>query len=301
MRARAQAISLARSAISAGVACGATCSRRNGRTRSSSAGALRPCAAHRSRSWRQRDGVERAGFDVVAEAERAEPVPQLAGRLAGEGDAQDVAGVRLAGGDAVGEPGGEHPRLARAGGRDDGQGHAPWRSRPGVGRRRARRARRRGPSPARLEAPVGSGSVGNRWSRSMPAGSRRWWSRPSTTCPEPLAARLDNVMVRVRDGRTTGSLLGLYEGIPLTERDDYGGWGSAPMPDQVTIYRLPICAICETEAEVADQVRITVDPRARPPLRHRRRPPRRARLGLGSAPWRFPASCSTTTKTSSST
>ncbi len=76
--------------------------------------------------------------------------------------------------------------------------------------------------------------------------------------PAPLADALDNVMIRVRTGRRTGGLLGKYEGVPLTERDDYGGWGQAPMPDQVTIYRLPICAICTTEEEVVEQVRVTV-------------------------------------------
>ena len=76
--------------------------------------------------------------------------------------------------------------------------------------------------------------------------------------PEPLAEGLDNVMIRIRTGRASGTLLGKYEGIPLTEREDYGGWGQAPMPDQITIYRLPICATCATEAEVVEQVRITV-------------------------------------------
>jgi len=75
--------------------------------------------------------------------------------------------------------------------------------------------------------------------------------------PEPLAAGLDNVVVRVRTGRRDGGLLGLYEGVPLTERGDYGA-GGPPMPDQVTIYRLPICDMCETEDEVVEQVRITV-------------------------------------------
>ena len=75
--------------------------------------------------------------------------------------------------------------------------------------------------------------------------------------PAPLAEGLDNVVVRVRTGRRTGTLLGLYEGVPLTERADYGAWG-ATMPDQVTIFRLPICAVCETEDEVVEQVRITV-------------------------------------------
>ena len=75
--------------------------------------------------------------------------------------------------------------------------------------------------------------------------------------PAPLAEGLENVMVRIRTGRPTGSLLGLYEGIPLTERGDYGA-GGPPMPDRVTIYRLPICSMCETEEEVTEQVRITV-------------------------------------------
>jgi predicted Zn-dependent protease with MMP-like domain len=75
--------------------------------------------------------------------------------------------------------------------------------------------------------------------------------------PAPLAEGLENVMIRVRAGRPTGSLLGLYEGVPLTERGDYGA-GGPPMPDQVTIYRLPICAMCDTEEEVVEQVRITV-------------------------------------------
>ena len=75
--------------------------------------------------------------------------------------------------------------------------------------------------------------------------------------PESLVDRLDNVVVRIRTGRSNGSLLGKYEGIPLTEREDYGGM-QAPMPDQITIYRLPICATCDTEDEVVEQVRITV-------------------------------------------
>jgi predicted Zn-dependent protease with MMP-like domain len=29
-------------------------------------------------------------------------------------------------------------------------------------------------------------------------------------------------------------------------------------PDRITIYRLPICAMCSTEDEVVEQVRITV-------------------------------------------
>jgi predicted Zn-dependent protease with MMP-like domain len=63
-----------------------------------------------------------------------------------------------------------------------------------------------------------------------------------------------NVVVVVEDG-TDLRLLGLYEGIPLTERlSDY----SAVLPDKITIYRRAICAHCDTEADVVDEVQTTV-------------------------------------------
>lgn len=73
--------------------------------------------------------------------------------------------------------------------------------------------------------------------------------------PEALGRRMDNVVVQVRDRSPDRHLLGLYEGIPLTDRDTYGGLA---MPDRITIYRLPICAMCADEEEVVEQVRITV-------------------------------------------
>ncbi len=73
--------------------------------------------------------------------------------------------------------------------------------------------------------------------------------------PDALGHRMDNVVVQVRDQARDAHLLGLYQGIPLTERDTYGGLA---MPDRITIYRLPICRSCADEAEVVDQVRITV-------------------------------------------
>jgi predicted Zn-dependent protease with MMP-like domain len=73
--------------------------------------------------------------------------------------------------------------------------------------------------------------------------------------PDSLAARIDNVVVRVAEGERNPYLLGLYEGIPLTRREQYGGM---VMPDRITIYRLPILAHCRTEDDVVRQVRITV-------------------------------------------
>jgi predicted Zn-dependent protease with MMP-like domain len=74
--------------------------------------------------------------------------------------------------------------------------------------------------------------------------------------PEQLTRLMDNVVVLVeeRDAETP-DLLGLYEGVALTERGhDYGGW----LPDRITVYRQAILDICETEDDVVDEVAITV-------------------------------------------
>ena len=72
--------------------------------------------------------------------------------------------------------------------------------------------------------------------------------------PEELFRAVDNLVVEVETSHP-GGILGLYEGVPLTERGDYGG---LVMPDKVTIYRQAILAECATEAEVVEEVRITV-------------------------------------------
>jgi predicted Zn-dependent protease with MMP-like domain len=76
--------------------------------------------------------------------------------------------------------------------------------------------------------------------------------------PDELARLVDNVVVVVEDGAVDGTLLGRYDGIPLTERDGWYGTGDLVMPDRVTIFRRPICAMADDEAEVVRQVGITV-------------------------------------------
>ena len=73
--------------------------------------------------------------------------------------------------------------------------------------------------------------------------------------PDELAERMDNVVVVVAARSRSGNLLGLYQGIPLTERAEYGGFA---MPDQVTVFREPILEMCESEAEVVREVTVTV-------------------------------------------
>lgn len=73
--------------------------------------------------------------------------------------------------------------------------------------------------------------------------------------PTELAGRMDNVVVCVEESHPDEDLLGLYEGVPLTERELYG---AMELPDTVTLYRDQICAISRDEAEVTEQVRVTV-------------------------------------------
>ena len=75
--------------------------------------------------------------------------------------------------------------------------------------------------------------------------------------PEGLSGLMSNCVVLVEDDVAPGSpsLLGLYEGTPLTDR---GEWYAGVLPDRITIYRLPILAMCRDLDEVVDEVQVTV-------------------------------------------
>ena len=73
--------------------------------------------------------------------------------------------------------------------------------------------------------------------------------------PAELGDLMDNVAVFIDDDRPPGGLFGLYEGVPLTRREAYGGLA---MPDRITIYRRTICAASSSEDEVRRQVQVTV-------------------------------------------
>ncbi|MET9344913.1 metallopeptidase family protein [Nonomuraea sp. NPDC003804] len=75
------------------------------------------------------------------------------------------------------------------------------------------------------------------------------------TIPPDLTRVMDNVVVVVVDDPPEPDLLGLYTGVPLTQRGD---WYSAVLPDRIEIYRNPICEMCDSEAQVVKEVQITV-------------------------------------------
>ena len=73
--------------------------------------------------------------------------------------------------------------------------------------------------------------------------------------PAELGVLMENVAVVVEDAHPTEDLLGLYEGVPLTERDDYGGLA---MPDKITLYREPLCEICNDQEELVEEIAVTM-------------------------------------------
>lgn len=83
--------------------------------------------------------------------------------------------------------------------------------------------------------------------------------------PEEVREHMENVDLVVEDGPTNDQLansmmeedqylLGLYEGLPLTERDDYG----MVLPDKISIFQDSIEAVCATKDEIVQEVRDTV-------------------------------------------
>ncbi|HET9118334.1 MAG TPA: metallopeptidase family protein [Pseudonocardiaceae bacterium] len=74
--------------------------------------------------------------------------------------------------------------------------------------------------------------------------------------PDELAAAMDNVVVLVEPRHPEEpALLGLYEGIALTERNSHY---SAVLPDRITIYREALLDICGDEQELVEEVAVTV-------------------------------------------
>ena len=73
--------------------------------------------------------------------------------------------------------------------------------------------------------------------------------------PPELAARFANVVVVCEHEHPDDpELLGLYEGIPLTEREHYSG----ALPDRISLYRIPLCLMAEDLDHLVEEIGVTV-------------------------------------------
>ncbi len=75
--------------------------------------------------------------------------------------------------------------------------------------------------------------------------------------PDDMVEGLENVVFVVEDRPEDGSLdlLGLYDGLALTERTQYG---MGELPDRIVVYREPHLAQCETDDELRDEIHTTL-------------------------------------------
>lgn len=76
--------------------------------------------------------------------------------------------------------------------------------------------------------------------------------------PDELARLVHNVVVLVEEEPPEGEpddLLGLYDGVALTERDSST---LMDLPDRIFVFRGPLLDMCESEEELVEEVRITV-------------------------------------------
>jgi predicted Zn-dependent protease with MMP-like domain len=75
--------------------------------------------------------------------------------------------------------------------------------------------------------------------------------------PDELARLVHNVVVLVEEEppEDEPDLLGLYDGIALTER---GGEPVLELPDRIFVFRGPLQRMCDSYDELVDEVRITV-------------------------------------------
>jgi predicted Zn-dependent protease with MMP-like domain len=76
--------------------------------------------------------------------------------------------------------------------------------------------------------------------------------------PDELAVLVRNVVVLVEDespDNEPDDLLGLYDGIALTERDSTMG---GELPDRIFVFRGPLLDMCDSEDQLVEEVRITV-------------------------------------------
>lgn len=91
-------------------------------------------------------------------------------------------------------------------------------------------------------------------------------ARAVGSLPDEILARMENVDVVVEEWPTSGqlaelglkrseTLLGLYQGVPLTRRSRHYGM---VVPDKITIFQKPIEARCRYDNDIVAEIRRVV-------------------------------------------
>jgi len=75
--------------------------------------------------------------------------------------------------------------------------------------------------------------------------------------PDDMIDGLENVAFVTEDRPEDGSLdlLGLYDGVALTERGQYG---FGELPDRIILFREPLLAYVESLEELKEQIHVTL-------------------------------------------
>ena len=75
--------------------------------------------------------------------------------------------------------------------------------------------------------------------------------------PSDMVDGLDNLVFVVEDRPEDGTLdlLGLYDGVALTERGQYG---FGELPDRIVLYREPLLDVSEGLPELREQIHVTL-------------------------------------------
>jgi predicted Zn-dependent protease with MMP-like domain len=75
--------------------------------------------------------------------------------------------------------------------------------------------------------------------------------------PDDMVDGLDNVVFVTESRPEDGSLdlLGLYDGVAMTER---GAYGFGELPDRIVLYREPLLAVSADLEELKDQIHVTL-------------------------------------------
>jgi predicted Zn-dependent protease with MMP-like domain len=82
----------------------------------------------------------------------------------------------------------------------------------------------------------------------------RYVTQAVQSLPEQFKEALSNIEIVIEDYSRDRTLLGLYEGTPLPERE----LGGASMPDKITIYREEILNLGLSGTELVGEIRLTV-------------------------------------------